>query len=93
MNSHNCFFLVALKEMELVHYNCHFTDKRVRKNHCSIVSLFHSLFVEVWVGFPSYSQHSISLKVLELIQYCYQSFKSTTPCSGGTLLGDKGEPI
>lgn len=94
MNSQNCFFSgCTYQEMKLARYNCHFTDRGVRRNLCSIVSFFHSLFLELWVEFPSYSQHGISSKVLKLIQYCFQSFNSTTPCLGGTLLSVKGEPV
>lgn len=93
MNSHNCFiFGCTYQEMKLVCYNCHFTERRVRRNLCYIVTLSHSLFLGLWVEFPSLSQPSISSKVLKLIQYCFQPFNSTTPCLGGTLLSVKGEP-
>lgn len=94
MNSHSYFsFSCTHQEMKLVCNNCHFVDKGVRRNLCSIVSLFHSLFLELWEEFPSLSQHSISSKVLKLIQYHFQSFNSTTPCLGGTLLSVKGELV
>lgn len=95
MNSHNCFvFACTYQEMKLLFCNnCHITDRGVRRNLCCIVRLFYSLFLELWVEFPSLSQHRISSKVVKLIQCCFQSFNSTTPCLGGTLLSVKGEPV
>lgn len=79
MNPHNFLFGCSYQEVELVCYKCHFTDRRLRKNLCGIVSRFHVLFPELWVGFASHSQRDISLKVLEQIQYCYQPFNSIAP--------------